>query len=225
VLALLRSEHLIKVGIEMKQGLDKIIQKILGSAEKESERILSEAKKEFNEKLASTRKEAEQKGNAIIERGKREATMIEQRTLAGARIKSKQMKLNLQEKLIKEIFSVATQELTNLRKDKKAYGEAMKALIKEAGIAVGGGDLEAQVRKEDQNIFSGQEVQQLAEGISRSTGERSTLSVSPTSISTMGGVIVQRANGSVKSDNTFEARLKRMEEDLRRKVATILFKS
>jgi len=208
----------------MKQGLDRIIQKILGSAEKESERILSEAKKGFNEKLASTRKEAEQKGSAIIGRGEREAKMIEQRTLAGARIKAKQMRLDIQEKLVKEIFSAAEQELANLRKDRKAYAEAMRGLIKEAGIAVGGGELEIQMGKEDRKLFSSQELQRLAEEISKSAGERSTLSVYPTSISTMGGAIVQRANGSVKSDNTFEARLKRMERDLRRRVAAVLFK-
>lgn len=207
------------------KGLEKMVQRILSDAEKESKKVIREAKGEVEKKKSSAKEKARAEAEKILGEGKREAERIERRTLASARLKTRQLKLDAQENLIQGTFSKAKDELANLRKDKQRYRKILGELVKAGGIAIGGGELEIQILKKDKKFLPEATVHGLAEKISKSIGNKTSLKISTSLKNASGGVVVQKADGSVKCDNTFEARLRRMKHSLRSKTAEILFKS
>ncbi|MEA1904581.1 MAG: V-type ATP synthase subunit E family protein [Candidatus Hadarchaeota archaeon] len=207
------------------KGLEKMVQRILSDAEKESKKVIRDAKGEVEKRKSSAKENAKAEAEKILSEGKREAEKIEHRVLASARLKTRQLKLNTQESLIQDAFSKAMDELPNLRKDKQRYQKIMGELVKAGGIAIGGEELEIQILKEDKKFLPKATVHDLTKKISKSTGNETSLKISTSLKNASGGVVVQKADGSVKCDNTFEARLRRLKHSLRSKTAEILFKS
>lgn len=205
-------------------GLDKIVQHINEKAEKECEDILEKARKNARDKKSEGREKAEAKRSEIIQKGEREADRIKRRTLASARTKARQMKLEAQDKLIKKAFESARDELAKLRNEDKKYRKVLKDLIEDGGIAVGGGELEVSVLRGDKRLLAKKRVNKLSKRISKETGKETSLNLVANLEHTIGGAIIEKADGTVSCDNTFEARLKRMKDSLRTKIAETLFK-
>lgn len=207
------------------KGLDKMTQRILSDAEKESKKVIGEAKEEAERKKSSAEKKAEAEAEKILNEGEREAKRIEHRILASARLKARQLKLDAQESLIQEAFSKAKDELIGLGRDQQKYQKILEELVKAGGIAIDGGELEVQILKKDKKFLPEVTARNLAKEISKSAGNETSLKISTILGNASGGVVVQKADGSVKCDNTFEARLRRIKHSLRSKAAEILFKS
>ncbi|MCD6247912.1 MAG: hypothetical protein J7J17_00395 [Hadesarchaea archaeon] len=206
-------------------GLEEIVRRILRSAEKERAKIIGESERALREKKSSAEQEARAEAERILEEGKREAKEAEGRILASARLKARRLKLETQEKLIQEVFSRANDELTRARESERRYKKILEGLVESGGVATGGGELEVQILKKDEKFLPKSTLHKLARRISKSTGIKTSLRISATLKNVGGGVVVQKADGSVKCDNTFEARLGRMRRSLRNQVARILFKS
>jgi len=190
--------------------IKKIISKIKEDAEREAEKIKEKARKKEEEILKKAEAEAKSKSDEILNQGKKEAELEKQRILANAKLQAKKIKLDVKEKIIEKSFSLAEEKLKELVSSEE-YEKILKDLIREAISILGREDLEVLCRKEDEKI------------VKKIIKDLSGVELAKDNISTIGGVIVRSKDRQVQVDNTFEARLTRMRDDLRIKVAKILF--
>lgn len=205
------------------KSLDRITQSIEEETEEKKEKILKEAKEKAKSKKSESRKKAQLKSKEIIQGGKEEADKIERRILSTARMKSRKKKLEAREEIINKVFASAMEELKNLRENQEKYQETLENLIRDGGVAIGGGDLEVLVSEGD-DFPSGEGIEKLSKDISEETEKDTSLKLINELNSASGGAIVRKSDESMRCNNTFEARLKRMKNSLRTKVAEMLFK-
>lgn len=204
-------------------GLEKIIQQIKNKGEEKKESIIEEAEEEAEEKISQAKEKAELERKRIIEKGKKEAEQIKRRKIASARRKAHQKKLEAREKIIQQVLKEAEKELTDLRGNNKKYKEILKNLIIAGGTAVGGGNLEVSVLKNDKKMLSEEEKREMSKKITEETESETKLNVKANLQNAGGGTIVRKSDGSISSDNTFKSRLQRTKQSLRKEIANILF--
>ncbi len=190
--------------------IKKIISKIKEDAEREAEKIKEEARKKGEEILKKAEAEAKSKSDEILNQGKKEAELEKQRILANAKLQAKKIKLDVKEKIIEKSFSLAEEKLKEVVSSEE-YEKILKDLIREAISTIGREDLEVLCRKEDEKV------------VKKIIKDLSGVELAKDNISTIGGVIVRSKDRQVQVDNTFEARLTRMRDNLRIEVAKILF--
>lgn len=205
-------------------GLDKIIQHINERAGEESEAILEEAREKAEDIKSKGREKAEDIKREIIRKGENEADRIEKSILARARTKARQKKLETKDELIEEVFESVKNELGKLRDDEEEYRGILKDFIVEGGITLDGGELKVSILRGDKELLTGEIIDEISERISGETGEKTSLKINTNLKDSMGGAIIETSDGSVRCENTFGARLKRMRSSLRIKIAEKLFR-
>lgn len=206
----------------MSEGLEKIIQEINEKAEKEKSSTISAAKKEAEKTKSEGKKKAEREKNRIMEKGKREAETLKKRILASARQDSRRKKLEAKEEIIQKTFELAEKKLAEIQ-EKEDYDEILIKLIEAGGKTVGGGDLKISIPKDNKEIISEAEMEEISKNIAEETGNETTIEIKADLPKSKGGAIVERKDGSISCDNTFEGRLERMKGSLRTEIAGMLF--
>lgn len=212
-----------RVGYLM-EGIKRIEESLKEEAEDEREEILKEANQKAEEIKSEARREADAKSDKIIEEGKREAKSIVKKILSNARMKARRKKLEFKDEMCQRVFEEAKDKLLELKENQEKYKEILKKLIKEGGLAVGGGDLEVLVSKSE-DLLTQELIEEIGREISEETGKDTQLTLKKELKGKTGGAIVRRSDGSMQSDNTFEARLERMRDSLRTEVTKILFEN
>jgi V/A-type H+-transporting ATPase subunit E len=198
----------------------KIEDKIIAEAEEKAKAIIREAEKSKKDILEEKRKEGEREAERILRRGTEEADSLKRQKVAEARLKAKQTIMSSREDLINETMEKCKEKLAELTAYKE-FGETVRKLVEQGGIGLGGGDLEivlaGKVTKAAVDLGS------VAKRVEEKTGKKTTINVAQEKSKSVGGVIVRKADGSIMIDNTFEARIGRIQRDIRTSVAKILF--
>jgi len=141
--------------------------------------------------------------------------------MANGKIEANWVILSKKETWIDNVLNEAKNELKILTQSKK-YLPILEKLITEAGIILGGKELEVSMNKQDSTLPV--KLDNIAKEISEKTGFKTKLRLSKEKLKVIGGAIVRTANGKVIMDNTFDDILVRREKDLRFEIAKILFK-
>lgn len=206
------------------KGLDRITRSIEEETKGEKEKILKEAEEEAEKVKSASRERAQSEAEEIIQEGEAEADAMERRVLSSARMKSRRRRLEARDEMIKNVFTNAMKELKDLREKREEYTKTVKDLIRSGGIVVDGGNLEALILEGDDPL-SKEQIEKLSSDISEKTGKDTSLKLLNELDNVSGGAIVQKSDGSMRCDNTFEARLERMKDSLRTEVAEMLFET
>jgi vacuolar-type H+-ATPase subunit E/Vma4 len=200
-------------------NIDKIVQEIVSSAEKEKEEIEKSGKSKINEINDAASKNLDRIRNQIVEKNKSSIEAENKRMLGKSRLESKMKLLNEKENKIKMVFDEAIEKLKSYTQTSD-YGATLTNLAVSGGSALEGGDLTILLRKEDVSKFNKDES---AQKIKEITNSQVSLTVSSEEPKTrIGGLIVQKEGIFV--DNTFESIIHRRNAKLREKVTEILFK-
>jgi len=202
-----------------------ITEVILQEAQKSAEHILQEAQKLTGEMLEKQRQLGVQRANEsarlLLKKAENEAELIKLNSMANAKIKANWVILSKKETWIDSVLNGAKNELKILTQSKK-YLPILEKLITEAGVILGGKELEVLLNEKDSALSL--KLDNLAKEISEKKGVETKLRLSKEKPKVIGGAIVRTANGKVIMDNTFEDILLRREKDIRFKIAKILFK-
>ena len=161
--------------------------------------------------IDSARAEATEGVAKTIETGVKQAESIKRQIAGAAELEVRNGQLRSLERAVNDVFEAAVNEISKTHGAKVDKSLAM--LIKE-GLEVIGPKAKVQCNSRDRRTVSS-----LAKKLS--TGHV-RLSVDDKAIDTIGGVVMTTPDGLVKFDNTFEARLERMKQDLRKGVADLL---
>ena len=169
---------------------------------------LDEAKKETRANLESMRKETLEEVSKVLETGTRQAESQKRQIIGAAELDVRNSQLRALEKAVNESFDFATKGIS----ESDSYADAVGRLVEE-GVEVIGASARVQCSTKDRRIVSSA-IKQLKSG--------AKVSLEEDPIETIGGVVLSTPDGSVRFDNTIEARLERMRPSLRKEVAAIL---
>lgn len=186
------------------------LEKVSGEFEAEVLADFENGRKETLARVESVRKETADSVAKILETSVKQAESVKRQIIGTAELQARNAQLKALERAVNEAFDRATKQIseysgTDLEK-------AMGRLIQE-GLDIIGTRARIQCASKDRKAAAAA-VRKLPEKT------KATLDEGP--IETIGGVVLTTSDGSVRFDNTFEARLERMKPTLRKEVAAIL---
>jgi len=195
----------------------------MSAAENIVDRVVNEAFKSFTEELEKSAAQAAETLQAyekqtltevtkIFEAAARQEDVLKRKILGSAELAARNEQLRLIEEVVAKVFDEALNRLSALSGDRAE--KALKQLIGEALDAIEG-NVTLFCRKEDNEL-----VKKIAQEFSKST--KRTITVSKNHIVCKGGIQASSEDGSVIYDNTYEARLGRIRQLLRKEVVKVL---
>lgn len=193
-------------------NLNNLTSKILKDAEDKKAVILSDAEGEKNKILSKRAGEASVEEKSILERAEREAASRKERIISGAELHARNEKLEAKQKVIKEVFETSVKELSN------CSAEDLKGFIKEVILNT---KIEG-----TQNLIlneAGKKAvdEAFVEEINKALGKKAVIKLSDETGKFEGGFILEQ-NG-IEINNTFEALVSSLKDDLSLEVARVLF--
>ncbi|MCS4538304.1 MAG: V-type ATP synthase subunit E family protein [Thaumarchaeota archaeon] len=189
-------------------ALDNVVGKVVEEAKQEILKILESGKMEGEDIIYQAQREAEVEAGKILSSKDRQVESLSRRIIGSAELEARNKSLRLVEDNINKVFENA---LGKLAKNKpKEYKEAMRKMAAEAVEAVGAKKVILSCNNEDKS---------LVKGIAKQVSKSIDVSVADKSIVCVGGVKAATADGSIRFDNTLEARLNRMKPTLRKQIA------
>jgi V/A-type H+-transporting ATPase subunit E len=188
--------------------LDKVASEALTEILAEIEAGKSEALEQFRSMNRSTKAEVAK----ILEGSEREAESIRRQILGSAELEARNSILRSLEEASNRIVQDSLSAVTVKKPDD--YERALAKLISEAALVIGK-DAIVNCNTKDKKV-----VGSIVKELNAKNGMR--LTVSNNSVGSMGGVVLESKDGTIRYDNTLEARLERIRPQLRREIVNIL---
>ncbi|AHL23008.1 V-type ATP synthase subunit E [Thermococcus nautili] len=201
------------------EGAELIIQEINREAEQKIQYILSEAKEEAEKLKEEARKRAEAKAEWILRKAKTQAEIEKQRIIANAKLEVRKKKLAVQEELIRSVIESLKERLSNLPEDE--YFPMLVELTVKAVEELGTDKVVVRSNERTLKLIV-ERLSEFREKLREALGKDVEVTVGEP-IQTIGGILVESSDGTVRVDNTFESRIERFESDLRATIAKALF--
>ncbi len=176
--------------------------------------VLAELQQGRGQALAivqSTKRDAAEAVSKILETSVKQAESLKRQIIGAAELETRNAQLRVLEGAVNEVFEAAMERVS--KASGAPYRTALARLIKEGVDVIGPKAKVACSVKDKKDVSSA--LKKLASGAARLTQDAK-------SVDTIGGVVLTTTDGSVKFDNTFEARLERMRPSLRKEVAGML---
>ncbi len=208
----------------MEPEVKRIVDRIVHDARMEAKSIFEEVQKSaemmLEKRKALARQKAGEKASSILKRTESEVKALREMVPTDAKRKAGWMVLSEKERLVTSVFDKVKTKLEVLSRSEK-YIPVLEKTILDAGIVLGGGELEVSLNERDSGLPLKFSI--LAKAIADKSGKETQITLSKEKNETFGGAVVKTVDGRIVVDNTFEAILKRRERDLRFKIAKILF--
>lgn len=194
----------------MSKAVSDTLEKVSGEFETEVLADLEAGRTETLTKIEALRKETTEAVSKILETGEKQAESARRQIIGAAELGARNAQLRSLENAVNEAFDLAAKQISTV--SGASQEKALASLIQE-GLDVIGPRATVSCALKDRKVVS---------TAIRKLGSKAKLSLDDKEIDTMGGVILTTPDGTVRFDNTFEARLERMRPTLRKAVATIL---
>lgn len=193
-------------------NINNLTSRIIVDAEDKKEVILSEAKKEskkiFNKKI----EEAKAAEKIIIEKAEREAASRKERIISDAHLQGRNEKLKAKQEIISEVFEEAVKSLCSL--PEKDFIDFVKNFILNSGIT---GEQKIILNNEGRKIIS----KEILTEINKELKPKANIILGDEIRNFKGGFILEK--DGIEINNTFEALVESLKDDLSLEVARELF--
>jgi len=200
------------------KGKERIIEKIISDAESEAADVLSFAEKQVQEIRGNAMNESAEMRKRMLAKGTQEAMTEKNRILSQARLDARKKVLEAKEREISAVINEANLVLTDPGKIAD-YPDVMKKISLEACNALGGGNLVIKTDVSGADVLKAAK-KDLEKEVAKTTSKDTKLSIVDDDIN---GVLVVSEEGVVVN-NTFSTRLERKRRDIRKELASILFR-
>ncbi|KAK7414019.1 V-ATPase V1 sector subunit E [Neonectria punicea] len=155
----------------------------------------------------------------------KQATMSQQITRSTVANKTRLKVLSARQELIDSIFEEAQKKLADGTKDKGKYQKALKGLILEGFYALNEPELQIRSRKKDFDLVK-KAIEEASKEYKKEMGKETTAKIledDPLADGIAGGVFIIGGGGKIDINNTFDARLKLLEDSAAPAVREALF--
>ncbi|TFG28018.1 hypothetical protein EU528_11880 [Candidatus Thorarchaeota archaeon] len=200
-------------------GISNIIDIIDTKTTAKEQEILNEAEKQKQLKLQEAQKKAEETASAITKKAGLQAKSELAKYEASAKLQGKYKMLEAKDAIITDILS-DTQEKIEGIVGKAEYKKVLTRLIIDACKALADDELDLILPK---NHASHIDLAEIEQAVAKERGKKTKLTISKETVRSKGGVIIRTTDGTRWVDDTFEARLERLESKARDTIASILF--
>ena len=183
------------------------IDKILDQTEK---KILSDISGELSnshQKLDDSVSKLEAEYDKIIADGKKEADKIEKQIVGGADIEARNKQLLALESSVNRVFATALEQITNSDRNSD-YANLINSLLEESTQILGTTEVKVFTNSKDRDT--------VQSALSRFPGSE----LSSENIDCIGGVKLESKVGSMKFDNTIDAKIDRLKPLIRKEIAS-----
>ncbi|MEW6222764.1 MAG: V-type ATP synthase subunit E family protein [Candidatus Hadarchaeota archaeon] len=200
----------------MSKNTQLMVAELLKEANQKAEELISSAKKEAATILHAAKFTAREEEEKILNDAKVEGKRAAVEVLAKGKLQAKKEALQRREEKINSIFKEAEKGLEKFVR-LETY---KKSLVKRAVAA------RRKLGRADVVIFANrrdlQEMKKSEKEIIKALGGKASVAFGEP-IQVIGGVMVKSADGKVEVDETFDGRMKRELDEIRVKVAKIIF--
>ncbi len=202
--------------MSIEKGLLSIATEVLEDAEREAEKTVKEAQREAEDILRRAREEAEKTREDLLSEARDDGEKDKRRNQTSTQAEIRKELLQVKEQLVEAAFDRATTRLEELVGTEE-YHDFLLRLIVESAERLNLESTVLYVNSKDREWLSGSRLEELSEklGVKLVLAEETRRCI--------GGCVVASLDGRVSYDNTIENRLRRFRDDLRVKVAKILF--
>ena len=196
-------------------NLENLTSKILHDAKMQSEELVQNAENEKAKIISKRVAEANEIATSGLEKAKSEAATRKERIISNAHLQVRNKKLESKGKVISTVFDKAVENLTQL--DSEIVLTYFKNAILSMNIE---GDESIIVNEKTTNMITNALVSEINAELSKA-GKKGELKLSNETRDIKGGFILEK-NG-IEVNNTFEALVNSLKEDLEYEVANVLF--
>lgn len=188
-------------------ALEQTVEKIIHNTEEQILSSLNEALKSSQDALSNSHVSLEQEYDKIISEGKKEAEKLEKQIIGNADLDSRNKQLVLIEESIEKVFDKAIKKIQGTDRNSD-YSKLISSMLEESIRTIGTPDIIIQTNSKDKSV-----VQSLLSKFPGAT-------LSNDAIDCLGGIKVQSKDGTMKFDNTIDARLERLKPLIRKDIAS-----
>ena len=191
----------------VEESLQALSRTVLRQAGADAKQVLADARTDADAVRKRAQQQAETEREQILERTRQEAGRIRSQSIAAAQLKARTLKLERREELLNDVFDAARQRLPMIRQWTD-YDQIVRQLARESV---------ARLRAEECLIRADERAREiladdvLAE-LSRESGVQLQLG---DALEERIGVIAETLAGHRQYDNTLQARLQRLQDELR----------
>jgi V/A-type H+-transporting ATPase subunit E len=196
-------------------NINNLTSKILMDAEERKDSILTAAEDEKVDIISKKNNSAKSLEETMLDKAKGEAQARKERIVSGALLKARNEKLKAKQAMIKEVFEKSIEELCNLSKDE--FTTFLKNSILSLDLV---GDEKLILNEEGKRIVDEVLVKEINNALV-SKGKKGELTIDLQTRNFKGGFILERQG--IEMNNTFEALVNSLKDDLEFEVAKELF--
>ncbi len=197
--------------MDMSKATADTLEKVSGEFESELLGALQEGKGQALSTVESARRDTRVAVTKILGASVKQAESLKRQITGAAELEARNAQLRTLEGAVVEVFEAAVKELQEGSGSR--YEKSLALLLRE-GLEVIGPKARVYCRSKDRRAVSA--------AMRKLGGNSSKLVLEEKGIDTIGGVVMSSMDGSVRFDNTFEARLERMKPTLRMEVSSVL---
>ena len=195
--------------------INNLTSKILSDAEAKKEEILAKASEEKEKILQKKQNSAKALEKEILEKAKSEATTRKERTISSAELTARNEKLKAKQEVIADVFSKSVEKLCTL--DDNTQVNFIKDSILNLNID---GDEKLILNESGRKIVTDSVLGDINEGL-KSKGKKGEITLSSENGNFKGGFVLEKAG--IEINNTYEALVSSLKEELEFEVAKVLF--
>ncbi len=188
-------------------ALEGTIDKILKNTENDILSSLKSALDDSQQKLDDSVSKLEAEYDKIIADGKKEADKIEKQIVGGSDIEARNKQLLALESSVNRVFTTALEQITNSDRNSD-YANLINSLLEESTQILGTTEVKVFTNSKDRDT--------VQSALSRFPGSE----LSSENIDCIGGVKLESKVGSMKFDNTIDAKIDRLKPLIRKEIAS-----
>src|SRR2546425_3116596 len=199
----------------MAESLEKLHNRILSDAKLKAAGIVEQAEDKSKQILDEAQAQAERDANDIISRASLEAESI-RRSILSSRIRANRLRiLDEKNKIVQSVLKSVEKSLSNIVSSDQ-FESTLKRFVAEAVEAVGTVNALVKIgfRNADKKSF-----QSLGQSLPKGT----KLLAEETAVDDLGGVVASDPEGKIIFNNSFRARLERLDNELLTTISSTIF--
>jgi len=199
----------------MSESFEKLQNRILSDARVKTEDIIRDAEEKAAKMVDGAREKARKESDALLAKARLDAEALRRRILS-AKVRTNRLRL-LEEKnrIVRSIVSAAEEKLSAIAQS-PSFMDTLKMMVGEAVEAIG--TYQAVVRVGFEGA-KGKDLNTVGSSLPR--GAKLIIEDNP--IDELGGVVATDANGKVAYNNSFRARMDRMDSQLLTLISSTVF--
>lgn len=200
----------------MSESFEKLQNRILSDAKLKAEDIIKEAEEKARHLIDQARNQAQKEADEVMSRAKLDAEAL-RRSILSSRIRTNRLRV-LEEKnrIVRQVMQSVEDALVDIAADDR-FQDTLKRFVSEAVEAVGAG--EPVVRIGFREISKNQ-----IDTIGKSVSKRTKLVVDEHALDGLGGVVASDPEGKIVYNNSFTARLDRLDSQLLTLISSTIFR-